>query len=99
MANYVLTNEAIRDLRNIWNYTFETWSERQADIYYSMLIKHFQLIANNPSLGKNYNNISPHLFVLKAKRHIIFYRRPINESIQIIRILHQRMDLKKRVNN
>lgn len=44
MANYVLTNEAIRDLSNIWNYTFETWSERQADIYYSMLIKHFNLL-------------------------------------------------------
>lgn len=99
MANYVLTNEAIRDLSNIWNYTFETWSERQADIYYTMLVEHFQLIANNPSLGKSYYKITPNLFGLKAKRHIIFYRRPINESIQIVRILHQRMDLEKRVNN
>ncbi len=31
MAKYKLTNKAVKDLANIWNYTFEAWSERQAD--------------------------------------------------------------------
>ena len=36
MTKYQITNKAIIDLEDIWNYTFETWSERQADLYYEM---------------------------------------------------------------
>lgn len=31
MAKYLLTNKAAEDLSGIWNYTFEAWSEKQAD--------------------------------------------------------------------
>ncbi len=34
MAKYTLTNKAVKDLSEIWNYTFDQWSERQADFYY-----------------------------------------------------------------
>ena len=33
MAKYKLTNKAVEDLSDIWNYTFDHWSERQADFY------------------------------------------------------------------
>nr|MBR2109993.1 type II toxin-antitoxin system RelE/ParE family toxin [Alistipes sp.] len=33
MAKYHLTNKAVEDLSNIWEYTVDTWSERQADDY------------------------------------------------------------------
>ena len=39
MAKYNLTIEAVQDLTNIWNYTFEKWSEKQADTYYRMLLE------------------------------------------------------------
>ena len=35
MANHVLTTKAIEDLSIIWNYTWEVWSEKQADKYQS----------------------------------------------------------------
>ena len=38
MANYYLTNKAVDDLTQIWDYTFEEWSERQADKYYNELL-------------------------------------------------------------
>ena len=38
MANYKLTNKAVEDLAKIWDYTFEKWSEQQADKYYALLI-------------------------------------------------------------
>jgi len=38
MAEYVLTNKAVADLSDIWNYTFNVWSESQADKYYQMPI-------------------------------------------------------------
>ena len=39
MAKYNLTNKAVEDLAKIWDYTFEQWSEQQADNYYEMLIQ------------------------------------------------------------
>ena len=97
MADFKLTNKAVEDLSKIWDYTFEVWSENQADIYYEMLITNCQEIADNPHLGKNYDGIAQSLLGMKTNRHIIFYRS-INENyIEITRILHERMDLKKRV--
>ena len=97
MAKYELTNKAVQDLNKIWNYTFEKWSEYQADKYYEMLLSSCQDIANNPELGKNYTGISSELYGVKVNRHIIFYRKAIDTPIEITRILHEQMDLKNRV--
>lgn len=97
MAEYKLTNKAVEDLSRIWDYTFNNWSELQADKYYSLLLEIFQDIADNPELGKNYEGITKELFGLKANRHIIFYRKSKDKPIEITRILHERMDLKNRI--
>ncbi len=97
MSKYKLTNKAVEDLTKIWDYTFEVWSEKQANKYYEMLIWNCQEIADNPSLGKKYNGITQNLLGIKANRHIVFYRNVNDEYIEITRILHERMDLKKRI--
>lgn len=97
MAKFQLTNRAVEDLGNIWEYTAETWSESQADRYYNLLMESCQDIADNPALGKNYKGVTPELFGLKSNKHIIFYRILVNRPIEITRILHERMDLKRRI--
>ena len=97
MTKYSLTNKAVEDLSDIWNYTFDYWSERQADIYYQMLIENCREIADNPDIGKNYEDIINRLFGLRAGRHIIFYRKVNPNEVEIIRILHEQMDLKNRI--
>ena len=97
MFNYKLTNKAVEDLSKIWNYTFEVWSENQADKYYDSLITNCQEIAENPNLGKHYEEISKQLLGFKANRHIIFYRTLNDNYVEITRILHEKMDLKKRL--
>jgi toxin ParE1/3/4 len=97
MAKYKLTNKAVEDLSKIWDYTFEVWSENQADKYYEILILNCQEIADNPFLGKNYDGITENLLGLKTNRHVIFYRTLNHNYLEIIRILHERMDLKKRI--
>ena len=98
MAKYHLTNKAVEDLSDIWEYTVDTWSERQADDYYNMLIASFQRITENPQLfGLKYEEIAEGLHGYRANKHIIFYRILADEDILIIRILHQRMDLKYRI--
>jgi toxin ParE1/3/4 len=97
MAKYNLTNKAVDDLAKIWDYTFNQWSEQQADKYYEMLISNCEEIANTPDFGRTYDGITSNLLGIKANRHIIFYRIVENNEIEITRILHGRMDMKKRI--
>lgn len=97
MANYRLTHKAIEDLSDIWNYTYDTWSEKQADKYYNMLLDLCNEIANKPQWGKKYDEVHNGLLGHKAARHIIFYRIVSDKEIVIVRILHSRMDLKNRM--
>ena len=97
MAKFYLTNKAVTDLTNIWNYTFEQWSEQQADKYYQILIENCEEIANNPGIGKNYDGIMASLLGFKVNKHIIFYRIVSSEQIEITRILHEMIDLRNRI--
>jgi len=97
MARYRFTRRAVDDLSNIWNYTRVKWSENQADSYYQMLIDSCSKIASRPDVGKSYSVISEGLAGFKSGRHIIFYRKTDNNAIEIIRILHEKMDLRNRI--
>jgi toxin ParE1/3/4 len=97
MAKVVLRQAAIDDLNNIWNYTIDKWSEKQADKYYACLNFACKQIGINPDLGKKYEEINSNLFGLRTGKHIIFYQIISEQEIEIIRILHERMDLKNRL--
>lgn len=97
MVNYTLSNKAVEDLNDIWNYTFDQWSEEQADNYYNMLLDSCEFVASNPNRGKTYFGIAEDLQGFKAKRHIILYQKIENNKIFVVRILFERMDLKNRV--
>jgi toxin ParE1/3/4 len=97
MAKYIITNKAVDDLTNIWDYTYEVWSENQADKYYNELLEDCQTLADNQNYGKNYDEISLEIFGYKSGQHILFYRKLSEEEIEIIRFLHSCMDLKNRI--
>lgn len=98
MAKLHFTQKAVEDLTNIWNYTVDTWSEQQADAYYEMLISACRKVADDPVLfGREYNEIVEGLLGFKANKHIIFYRLVTKEEIEIVRILHERMDLSNKL--
>ena len=97
MNKYRLTNKALDDLTKIWDYTYEVWSESQADKYYYELLTDCQEIAENQTLGRNYLEIQKEIFGVKSGQHIIFYRILNSNEVEITRILHSRMDLKLRI--
>jgi toxin ParE1/3/4 len=94
MAKFYLTNKAVEDLSDIWNYTVETWSENQAEIYYSLLIDSCQELANKPSLGKSYELVERNILGFRTGQHVIFYQILSKQEIEIVRILHGMMDMK-----
>ncbi len=97
MASYTLSNKAVLDLSAIWQYTADSWSVRQADKYYFMLLESCQDLAEGMVSGKKYPEINTGVLGFKAGQHILFYRIPGVGKIEIIRILHAQMDLKNRV--
>jgi len=99
MAKVVLRQEAIHDLKDIWEYTFDEWSEKQADQYYVTLKIACDVIGEDPKCGKAYWSIKKNLFGLKCRKHIIFYQLVSEAEVEVIRILHERMDLKSRMSD
>ncbi len=97
MAKYALSNKALDDLSKIWEYTYEVWSELQAEKYYYMLLDTCQDLADGNLSGKSYTEINAEIFGFLSGQHIIFYRKAKGTGIEIARILHARMDLKKRL--
>ncbi|MDO5105831.1 type II toxin-antitoxin system RelE/ParE family toxin [Capnocytophaga sp.] len=92
--DYKISREAQNDMEHIWLYTLKTWSAKQADLYYNLLIDAIEDLAQNPSQGIDYNRVREGYYKAKMKSHFIFYRIKEDENcIEIIRILHQRMDI------
>jgi toxin ParE1/3/4 len=97
MAKVILRQKAIDDLNDIWDYTFAIWSENQGDKYYATIKCACKEIGENPKPEKVYPEISKNLLGLKSRRHIIFYQLISEDKVEVIRILHERMDLKNRL--
>lgn len=93
MSKYRLTNEALNDLEKIWIYTFKNYSVKQADKYYRLIINEFEFLSKNPYSGKSVEFIKMEYRFSKVKSHLIFYKITQNKNIEIIRILHERMNI------
>ena len=94
---YRISKQAIKDLNDIWIYTFNKWSKEQADRYYDLIIGEIEFVADNYLIGKSVEQTRKNYRVSKIKSHLIFYRKAENENVEVVRILHQRMDIKKRL--
>lgn len=99
MAKYDITKEATEDLYRIWEYTVDTWSEEQADKYYTLLEAGMNEVADAPErIGKPYDEIYPGLRAHHVRRHMLFYILQENSRALIVRILHEKMDYTRHFN-
>lgn len=97
MAKLILRQEAIDDLTDIWDYTAQTWSKNQADKYHGMIKTACREIAKKSVIGKKYDKIDSNLLGYRVGKHIVFYQLIMNDEIEVIRILHERMDLQNKL--
>lgn len=97
MIKYRFTNEAVKDLEEIWSYTKQKWSIVQADRYYNLIIDEIEFISSNPLLGKSIDYIKEGYRSTRVKSHIIFYKQQEEDTIVVVRILHQRIDTENRM--
>lgn len=95
---YRISIKAKGDMENIWLNTVDKWSFGQADNYIDELISLIERITRKQFLGKSFHHIRPGYFKFPFKSHFIFYKiNKTEEYVEIIRILHQRMDIENRL--
>ena len=93
---YIISKKAVIDLEEIWVFTVDKWSVAQADRYYLLIIDEIEFICKDITCGKSMHNIRKGYRATKVKSHLIFYR-VVNDKVEIIRILHERMDIENRL--
>lgn len=90
-----ISSEAFSDLEKIWVYTLKKWSKVQADRYYSLIIDEIEFLRSNYYSGKSAEYIRPGYRVSFVKSHVIFYRMGKDQKLEIVRILHQSMNIEE----
>lgn len=83
------------DLEEIWLYTFHHWSLEQADFYLREVMDAMESLASKRTVGQ-VCDIRKGYWKYKVGTHMIYYR-PSNHSLDIIRVLHSRMDVEHRI--
>ena len=96
IRTYVISKKAVSDLEQIWLYTVERWSIKQADRYYNLIFDEINYICKNSDSGKSMEHVRKGYRASKVKSHLIFYKIS-NDIIEIVRILHERMDIENRL--
>ena len=94
---YSISEKANQDIESIWLYTFENWSLEQADRYYNLILDEIEFISENFESGKSVDHIRKGYKSSIVKSHIIFYKKSRRNLVEIIRVLHQKMDIENRI--
>ena len=91
MTGYRLTPAAQHDLSLIWDYTQDRWDLAQAEIYVREIGAAVERIAEDPLRGRPCDEIREGYRRYAIGSHLLFYVER-SDGVDVIRILHQRMD-------
>lgn len=91
MSGYVLTPAARADLDALWTFGETQWGAARAELYIREIQRAVETVAKDPRRGRPCDDIREGYFKFAVGSHLLFYRRRA-DVIDIVRILHQRMD-------
>jgi toxin ParE1/3/4 len=90
-GRYTLSPRAQRDLDDIWEHTVKHWGLDQAEFYVHQIGQHVETIAARPLIGRACPEVRAGYYKYPSGSHVLFYRLT-DDGIDIVRILHERMD-------
>ena len=93
MTGYILSPAARADVDQIWAYTAERWGEEQAERYVLAMRDACQELAAGTRQSRAADDIREGYCKTAIGSHILFFRRTDTGLLDIVRILHQRMDI------
>ncbi|MFC3165828.1 type II toxin-antitoxin system RelE/ParE family toxin [Ciceribacter thiooxidans] len=97
MTAYILTVEAESDLRSVIRYTRAQWSVAQVRRYVSALERGIANLAEGKVPFKDMSALYPALRMARCQHHYVFCLPREDAPALIVAILHERMDLMKRL--
>jgi toxin ParE1/3/4 len=98
MSEYIISGKALDDINNIWIYTAENWSIEQADRYYNLIFDEIEYIADNFEMARDFGAIRKNYKCSKVKSHLVFFKKTKSNEIEVVRILHEKMDIGNQLN-
>ena len=97
MSKYIINEKAIDDINKIWIYTAENWSIEQADRYYNLIFDEIEYTVAHFEMARDFGNIRKDYRCSKVKSHVIFFKKTKSNEIEIIRVLHEKMDIENQL--
>ena len=97
MSKYSISEKALEDINSIWIYTAENWSVEQADRYYNLIYDEIEYIVSNFEMARDLGKIRKSYKYTKVKSHLIFFKKDKNNEIEVVRVLHERMEIENRI--
>jgi toxin ParE1/3/4 len=91
MVAYSLSSKAAADLDGIYEYTILNFGFKKAQTYLLGLQECFQVLSENPKLGRSAEQLAPELRRYEHQSHVIFYM-PKRKGVLIVRVLHESMN-------
>jgi toxin ParE1/3/4 len=95
-GRFVLSPRAQTDLDEIWDYTADRWGLDQAETHTRALWQRIEQVAARPAMGQDASDIRAGYYKISCGSQFLFYRL-IAEGIDIVRILHGRMDFERHI--
>lgn len=95
MTVYVLSPRAIEDLSEIWDFSADRWGVDQEDRYVRQIATACRDLAEDRRKGRDAGDIRAGYFRYAVGSHELFYRFGEKRSMEVVRILHKRMDVKR----
>jgi toxin ParE1/3/4 len=80
------------DLIGIWHYTAEEWGDERADRYITQIRKRIEGLTTGATASRGADDVRKGLRRAVAGSHAIFFR-DIGAGIEVVRVLHQSMDV------
>lgn len=93
MKPFTLTRSALADLRSIAMFTEGRWGREQRNVYLKQFDDAFHMLADAPALGVPCDEIMPGYRKFSQGSHVIFFKSATKGVIEIVRVLHQSMDV------
>ena len=95
MNGVVFSPKAKTDLSQVWNYTYTQWGVEQAENYVRDLWAVIGDLINDVTKSVDIGDVRRGYRKVRAGSHVIFFKVTNDGVVDVVRILHQKMDFNR----
>lgn len=103
MPRLIRAPRARRDIAEVVQFTRKRWGDLQAKVYGKLIRDALATIAADPTRGKAKSAARPGILAFHIGqaggpgRHVLFYRVDATGAVEIVRLLHDAMDIDRHI--